>query len=200
MDSYAPITAQQAQTLKKLGAEGVIRYLGTVDKQELNGILDSGLGIMFVTVANAFNGKAAVIQIQALGLPDGHTVWLDIEGKGLFNKYKDNMSELIGLVNAWAREIKSIRCIPGGYFGSPQPFTSKEMWQLAVQRYWKGMGMCNDRNQGLTEPAYVVNGRIIGSGWCMDQKSPSQSYGGCWVDFNMVGQDYLGRVPTAVYK
>lgn len=198
-DSWQTVSADQARALKKAGIDGCFRYLGACTKQEREGILAAGLGFCPVTVGNAFNGKAANVQLEALGYPEGGDVFLDMEGRVLYDKYKDRPEELVGIVNAWAHDIKSANRKPKLYVGSPQIFTGKELWELKVVGYWKGLGMCNDRFGKTTEPAYTNNGKIIGCGWGVIQAYPSVSWAGVWVDVNLVQHDYLGRSLNAEY-
>jgi hypothetical protein len=80
----------------------------------------------------------------------------------------------------------------GGYFGSPQPLTSDEMWHLKLKRYWRGQGSIRDRHNQLAEPTKC--------GWCVTQMFPSVVRGGVLVDIDVIGQDYLRRVPNWVVR
>lgn len=187
-DSVQGIDEKHAKALKESGIDFCVRYLGSATKEEVQTILDAGLAFMPVTFANVFNGQAALNQLAALGIPKGCTVWLDIEGKGICEM---PLSELTSKINAWAALMKAAGYEPGLYVGSPQPFTSEELWQLGVVRYWNALSREVDRYGKLAEPQ---------CGWCMWQMHPSVWWAGVWVDVNMIGQDFRGRLPAWVVK
>jgi hypothetical protein len=81
--------------------------------------------------------------------------------------------------------------VPGVYVAPPQQLTSDELWSLRVVRYWKGGGSIRDRNGALAEPAHC--------GWCLTQMWPSQMCAGMLVDYDAVGEDFRGRLPSAAY-
>lgn len=182
-------TFVEAQNLVRLGADGLAGYLGVINKQRLNNLLAAGLAFIPVTLAGAYNDGAndELAQLKALGIPKGATVYVDMEGLIAF---KTEPQRIIYAMDSWANAIKTAGYIPGLYVGSPQPLTSEELWKLKVERYWKGQGSCRDRNGDLAEPR--------GCGWGMTQMWPSVTAGGVLVDWNMVGADYLSRMPSWV--
>ncbi len=180
-------TLAQANALKASGVDALAGYLGVISKERVAAVLAAGMGYLPVTLAAEYNDGAndEIAQLKALGIPAGVTVFLDLEGLAAF---KSDPVALAGKINAWADAILAAGYIPSLYVGVPQPFTSDELWKLRVQRYWRGQGSIRDRNNTLAEPT--------GCGWCMTQMYPSHTLGGVWVDSNMVGQDYKGRVPV----
>jgi hypothetical protein len=176
----------QAQALKAAGVNVVVGYLGIINAARLGCILTAGMGAWFVTTAGQYDGAVVVKSLQALGLPKGVSVFLDLEGLTAFHA---DVPTLIAKINSWAAAILAAGFIPGLYVGSPQPLTSDEMWRLSVQRYWRGQGRIDDRNNALAEPT---------GGWSVTQFYPSVIAGGVLIDKNMVGQDYHGRVPVMV--
>lgn len=182
-------TDVQAKALRASGADAVVGYLGVINAARVGYVLAAGMAFIPVTLAGEYNDgpNDEIAQLAALGLPKGTTVFLDLEGMAA---YKTNPAELIAKVNAWADAVTSAGYVAGLYVGVPQPLTSEELYALRVQRYWRGQGSVRDRNNALAEPS--------GCGWCMTQMYPSHFRGGVWVDVNMVGQDYKGRVPSWV--
>lgn len=182
-------TLQQAACLRAAGVTALAGYLGAMDHKRLANLLQNGLGFIPVTFAGAYNNGAAdeLAQLKALAIPVGTTVFLDVEGK---NTLTADIRELTDRVTSWHSAVKAAGYIPGHYAGVPQPFTSEELWRLPAERYWRGQGSVRDRHNALAEP--------LGCGWCMTQMYPSRPIGGLLVDYNMVGQDYRGRVPTMV--
>jgi len=184
-DSVTLVTAPIALRLKDEGIDGCVQYLGSVTPEIANGILNAGLGLLLVTYADAFDGKVAGARAKALRYPAGATVFLDIEGletlhteTGLFESEIDN----------WSKDVEAEGgFMPGIYTGVPQPLTSTELFLRRPVRYWKGQGSLRDRFNALVEPA---------CGWCMTQMYPTVVRGGIEVDFNVVGADFEGRVPS----
>ncbi len=181
-------SALQAMALKDSGIDFFVGYLGTVNSARLKYILDAGMAFMPVTLAAAYDGKQAADQCKALSLPPGMTVWLDLEGAIAF---KTPPEELIAKINGWADAVKAAGYVPGIYVGSPQPLSSEELWNLHVVRYWNALSREQDRRGALAEPK---------CGWCMWQMNPSVTWKstGVFVDVNIIGADFLGRMPTWV--
>lgn len=193
VDSYPySICGTKAQAVK-LFASGIdffVGYLGTMNAERLGDLLDAGLAFMPVTLADRYDGVQTVAQCKALGLTPGVTVWLDLEGK---RAYDTPASELIAKVNTWATHVRAAGYEAGIYVGSPQPLTSEELWGLKVTKYWNALSREADRFGRLAEPK---------CGWCMWQMNPSIHWRdtGVYVDVNMIGKDFLGRLPSWVVR
>src|ERR1700728_1845628 len=93
IDTVAAITSPQATSLAKHGIAFVVRYLGGISVAEVGTILSAGLALMTVGYSRApgwtpsaalgsSDGTAAVAHMAGLGLPEGLTVWCDLEGMG----------------------------------------------------------------------------------------------------------------------
>lgn len=185
-------TAAQAAGLRFGGAVALVGYLGVINSRRVESVLNAGLGFVPVTLAGAYNNgpEDELKQLSALGIPKGATVFLDLEGMAA---WKADPLVLIQKIEAWAATVTTAGYLAGLYAGVPQPLTSEELFKLkGITRYWKGQGRQVDRFGKLSEPS--------GCGWCMTQMFPSYNMGcpAVWVDGNMVGQDYKGRVPTMV--
>lgn len=182
-------TATQAVALKASGIDGVFGYLGVINPARLKYVLDTGMSFMAVTLASGYDGATSVKQVQALGLPKGCTVWLDLEGK---NAFAMDPKILIQKINDWATAIIAAGYEPGLYVGSPQPLTSSELYHLKVVRYWNALSRESDRLGALAEPQ---------CGWCVWQMNPSRVWrnSGVFVDINIVGADFQMRVPSCVF-
>ena len=180
-------TAAQATSLKASGIDFVVGYLGVVNPTRLGYVLSADLAFVPTTLAaTVFDGDRSVSQCKALGLPAGMTVWLDLEGNTIC---KMSTPELIGKINGWASAIKTAGYEPGLYVGAPQPLTSEELYKLAVVRYWHSLSREADRFGKLAEPS---------CGWCMWQMNPSLKWRntGLLVDVDIIGKDFLGRLPS----
>jgi hypothetical protein len=182
--------AEQAKALKASGVDAIALYLGAATPALVATCIDAGLAVVLVTFAGEYNDgpNDEVAQLATLGIPPGATVFLDLEG---LTAYHTDPPALIAKINAWADGIAAAGYMPGLYVGSPQPLTSAELHALRVTRYWRGQGRIVDRTGPLVL-AEPING------WCMTQIYPSVSRGNTWVDCNMIGQDYKGRVPSWV--
>lgn len=174
----------QANELASLDVDGVVGYLGAINRARMEYVLAAAMGFFAVTFGSAYDGRAAVAHLESLGSPVGMSVVLDLEGLGAFHSVP---ATLISSINGWSELIAGAGYMPCLYVGVPQPLTSEELTKLAVVRYWKGQGRCVDRYGHLAEPE---------SGWCMTQVYPSIMLGDVKVDDNLVGQDYHGRVPA----
>lgn len=181
----------QADNLQIKGACALVGYLGAMNCNRLNCVLEAGLGFMPVTFGGEYEDGAQdeLAQLKALGIPPGVTVWLDLEGR---KAWDTEASKLIGLIESWAAPIAAAGYVAGLYCGVPQPLTSRQLYKLSgITRYWKGQGRQVDRPTGaIAEPD---------CGFCMTQMYPSVTWAGVLVDANMVGQDYRGRLPTAMF-
>lgn len=176
----------QAEGMRRAGADFFVGYLGAMSPLRLQFLIESGLAFMPVTFANQFDGPRAVAQCMNLGLPAGCTVWLDLEGKAVYDMRPDKLS---GIINAWADAVARGGYQPGLYVGSPQPLTSEELFALHCVRYWDAMSEECDRFGKLARPR---------CGFCMSQLNPSRDWGGVWSDIDFIGQDFLGRLPSWV--
>lgn len=190
-------TMVQAAVIRASGVEFVVGYLGSVTPARLAIVLTAGLAFMPVTYAGEFfdGGADEVAQLQALGLPAGCTVWLDLEGDKSAHWPAD---DLIAKINAWANAIKAAGYEPGLYVGSPQPLTGEELGKLQVQRYWKAPSRVQDRFGAFHDTPSLGPSKPIG--FCMWQMWPQGVWhsSGVNVDVNIIGQDYRGRVPAWV--
>lgn len=170
-------------------AKAVALYLGVATKKQAQAVLDAGMGILPVTLASEYKdgGTDEVAQLRNLGIPQGVTVFADMEGLSTFNAKPQTVMDAL---DAWAKTITDAGYTAGLYVGVPQPLTSRELYMRPlIKRYWRGQGSIRDRYNGLAEPD---------CGWCMTQAYPSQTVAGVLVDFNQVTQDYRGRVPSVV--
>lgn len=181
-------TAAQARGFRTNGVVGVALYLGVASNTRLKTVHDAGLGAWGVTLAGQYGGAASVDQARAIGFPKGSSLFLDVEGLTAFHM---DPALLIKKIQEWAAIVVAAGYKAGIYVGSPQPLTEDELWKLVgITLYWRGQGAIRDRFNKLAEPTKC--------GWCVTQAYPSFTLGGTLVDANMVGQDYLKRVPTLV--
>lgn len=185
-------TREQAIKMKDAGVDFFVGYLGSINATRVAYLLEAGLAFMPVTFAGEYfdGGKDEVAQLQALDIPAGTTVWIDLEGQ---KSWQTDPIKLQEMINACADAIGGAGYLPGLYVGSPQPLTGPELARLRVYRYWKAPSLVLDRNgKDWSEPP--------GIGWCMYQMWPQGIFRntGVFADVNIIGQDRKSRVPTWV--
>jgi hypothetical protein len=192
-DTVTTITPVAAKKLADAGMRFAVRYLGSIYTAELDTLLDAGIAVMPVTYSRApgwlpsgpmgtADGIEAVRHLQAAGFPKGVTVWRDLEGPG------GAPQDIIDWVNAWCKPVREAGYDPGLYVGYGAKLTSKQLYDLAVDRYWHSLSRVTDNANALAEP---------GCGWCMYQLYDSVTWAGAtWVDVNVIQKDYRGRLPV----
>jgi hypothetical protein len=190
-DSYDPLSYAQALTLvNDYGVGAVLRY-ENLTAGELANLLDAKLlvGLLVTSPEAGYQPTAALAQekysaavatFTALGVPATVSVLADLEEMG------GAAADRIAYANAAAGEIASGRFDPAGYFGAGVGLTSLELYDLAVNRYLKGLSRVTDQTGTLAEPA---------CGWVGYQVYPGNRSlpGGLLVDFGILGTDYEGR-------
>lgn len=176
IDCVTVLDATSAAALKAQGISFAIRYLGSVTASELEAILDAGLLASVVTYADQFDGPSTIRELTALGIPEGVTVWLDVES------VHEDAQTLIASINNWASHVSALGWQPGLYVGANQPLTGEQLYQLRVVRYWKSMSQ-------VTEPS---------CGWSMVQAYKTTTIAGTQVDVDYVTYDYQSRLPMMV--
>lgn len=192
-------TKAQAEALRRDEVDGLIGYLGVMNKARYEAVLDAGLGFVAVTLANRFDGARAVAQAAALGYPPGSTIALDIEGRKILNGIEwpilapaardTHAKQIWTACLGWKTTVANAGYKTQLYVGSPQPLTTKELTDLAFDGYWNALSREVDRTGQLAEPT---------QGWNTWQMIPELYWrqSGVWVDVNMVGWDFRKRLPS----
>jgi len=184
VDTVQRLTPTTAAGLKREGMQFAVRYLGSVTAEELCAILSAGLAFMPVTFAKHYNGMSAVAALRALSIPEGCTVWLDLEGE------TDPPAAIIAKINAWAGQIQAGGYEAGLYVGAGCVLTSEELYRLKVTRYWDSCSREIDRDGRAAAPR---------CDYCMTQMRPfNTTIAGVIVDVDVVQRDVMGRLPSWV--
>ncbi len=184
----------QAAALRADGVDGLVGYLGAINRVRLEYVLGAGMGFMPVTFAGAYKqgGGGTVAHLKSLGLPPGVTVWLDVEGQ---EAWDTPPGQLMAQIDTWNEAVLDAGFVPGLYVGAPQPLNGAQLFALKSKRYWLGQGRCIGRD-GLD--AYPK------CGWCMRQDWHGETVkkglvwrrSGVLVDTNGVQCDHFNRLPT----
>ena len=184
VDTVQRLTPVTASALRREGMSFVVRYLGSLTPEELACILSAGLAVMPVTYAKAYSGMSAISELRKLAIPEGCTVWLDLEGE------TDPAPAIAAKINAWAGQVQAGGYEAGLYVGAGCVLTSEELYGLKVTRYWDSCSREIDRNGRSAAPK---------CDYCMVQLRPfNTQIGGVIVDVDVVQRDVLGRLPTWV--
>lgn len=188
-DCVTTLTAASAQALKSAGMTFAIRYLGSVTPSELGFILGAGLLFMPVTFSRApgwiptgalgtLDGQRDLGQIQALELPQGCTVWLDLEGAA------GSATTVAAWVSSRAAVIRRAGYDVGLYVGAGDVLNGQQLYSLAgIDRYWRSLS-------DVPTPD--------GCGFSLLQLWKTVTVAGTEVDVDCVQYDYLDRVPFMV--
>lgn len=188
VDTVARVTRAKAEWLRAHGYSFVVRYLGSITPSELAIVHRAGLACMFVTYSRGVgwipseavgrtDGDAAVAHAQALDVPRGATLWLDLEGCAGPPRATSDWAETAAIVlrNAGYECGLYVGAMPGG-------LDADGLWKLrGVTRYWRSCSR-------VPEPSV--------RGFCMSQLRPhNQHVGPVWCDVNVVENDYRGDRP-----
>lgn len=194
-DMLSKLTQDNVQTLVANGYAFCVRYVPLADQSDPGGtwalttdeaqaILDGGLALMVVQRARTGavqasqgtdDGDAAVTSCQAIGLPRGVNVWLDLESIS---------GEVLAYANNWYMQVLNAGYAPGVYVGAAitdhgQAVTGYQLyWKLLFQHYWRSMSDVPD---------------IENRGYQMIQLRPGdQMLEGLQIDIDVTQEDYEG--------
>lgn len=163
----------------KLAARGVTwraAYIEKTSAAELADQLAEGIAFLPVTYALDFNAASHVAKLQALGIPKGVTIFLDVEGQNL------DPTALTSKINAWAFSIRQAGYDPGLYVGAGCPLDDAALYALDVDRYWHSVSRVPDPKL---------------RGCCIRQLRPNDvKPTGLDIDVDVVEPDYQGDLPT----
>ena len=173
VDCVTVITAGSAAALAAAGILFCVRYLGSLSPDELETILASGMCVSPVTYADRFDPGETLAELSALGVPQGVTVWLDVESIA---------TDPTDRINAWADALTAAGYQPGLYVGAnigppDTPLLAEALYKLRVVRYYRGM-------------SNVPTPRC---GFCLVQLYPTTNVGGVPVDIDVTQHDWEGR-------
>jgi hypothetical protein len=181
-DIASPLNAISAKQYVNKGYGFVVRYVGRGDsssrfidltQEEGQAIVDAGLALCVVQhpLAEEWSptgelgrqfGTAAANLAGNAGLPEGITVWLDLEGVAAVTPVQD----VIDYCNEWYDEVSAVGFIPGVYIGAGPGLSADQIyWDLSMKSYWRGgssvqSGVPSD----IPHRGYQLIQRITGSG------------------------------------
>lgn len=175
VDTILTLTKQSAISLVGKGCAFRGGYIEQITAQELADQLSVGLAFAPISFAMHLDGAPAVQHLRDLAIPNGVTVWCDVEGLNL------EANDVVARVNNWAASLQSAGFEAGMYVGSGCPLTATQLSALAVTRYWHSCSRALEPTRG----------------YCMRQLRPNDVLvAGVKVDVDVVDVDYQGDVPT----
>lgn len=175
IDCVSKLGVATAAGVRASGASFVMRYLGSLDPDELAIILAAGLLCGVVTYADQWDPEAVVAALEGLSVPAGVCVGIDVESVA------ESAAIVAERIDACANAVAGSSRIPGLYVGSNQPLDGPGLYARTTVRYWRSMSF-------VPEPR---------CGYCLEQ-APTTTIAGLRCDVNYVRPDYEGRMWTLI--
>lgn len=202
-DCNAPVDDEGARAFYEHGFRFALRYVPRVTPKshdlsalEIRALHDAGLAVMAVqhveserawvpskTKGDAY-GNVAAATCNALGIPAGVTVWLDLEAVAR----ETTPGTVIAYCNAWYDGVAAEGYVPGVYVGWRCGLTPDQLYNaLKFQRYNAAYNLNLDEYPSVR-------------GVCMKQRVPLRSEPPAGIrfpiDIQTVVTDHLGARPT----
>ncbi len=203
-DCNHQVDDEAARALWEKGYRFAVRYVRRsaihdydLTRDEIGRLFDAGLAVMPVQHVESerswqpsaekgrANGWAAASSCKQLGIPDGVTVWCDLEGTA-----DDAAAESVAeYCQMWHAAVRTSGYQPGLYVGWHSGLTADALYhRLAFQHYWSSYNLNADE-----EPA--VRGVQMRQHAAHGQDTPAKLPFA--IDVDVVVGDRLGGVPTA---
>ncbi len=161
-------------------------------------ILGSGLALMVVqhvapegwhptAALGTQYGQTAASECGLLGLPDGMTLWCDLEGVAPGTP----AAEVIGYGNAWYDAVGALGFVPGLYVGWHAGLGPHDLYHaLRFAAYWSAYNLDADAVpavRGVQMQQSVATAADVPVGWAPNT-----------IDVDMITADALGGTPSLV--
>lgn len=202
-DCNESLSGTTAAIMRDAGYRFAVRYIRRAEahshdlsRDEIEAIHSAGLGLSIVQHVESESawtpsgdkgdsyGATAANAVSTLGLPQGITVWCDLEGvaEGVPS------TAVIAYCNAWATKVAGAGYQPGLYVGWHSGLSANELYyRLKFQRYWAAYNLNSDQYPAVR-------------GVCMKQmvaQSPAGS--GLIIDSDRIVADHRGDLPTLAF-
>lgn len=170
-DTDTPLTAAAAQAYFERGYRFCLRYIslgaeqaGDLSSQELAAILASGLAFMPVqhvervgwqpsAALGSVRGQAAAGDAQAVGLPAGVNLWLDLEGVADGTAATD----VSQYCQSWFAAVAQAGYLPGLYVGGNCGLSGTQLYELPFQHYWHSASIV----PALPQRGYQMSQKLV---------------------------------------
>jgi hypothetical protein len=203
LDTTERITSTVAAALHDHGYRFVVRYVrrdqphtSALNAAEANTLLRVGLGLMLVQYVESdsawkpsaakgtANGTVAASEAARLGIPNGVTIWCDLEGVAVGTP-RQVVSDYC---NRWYKAVTSAGYVPGLYVGYHAGLNATDLYkQLRFAHYWGAYNLNADQY-----PA------VRGVQMQQAKRQAADGVSGVKLDFQVdrVSVDRLGGRPT----
>ncbi len=194
-DTDSVVTRSEAQEFASQGYRFCLRYLslgqntarGDLTAGEAQNILNAGLALMPVQhvrspgwiptgTLGSTDGTNAAVHAQALGVPPGTTIWMDLEGVAP----RAEVQAVIDYCTNWYAAMKVYQYLPGIYVGANCGLNTQELDALPFDCYWKSFSNVPP----IAKHAYQM----------VQSRAPS-TVNGLTVDLDTIHIDGRSRVP-----
>lgn len=226
IDTDQVLTDDTCALLVSRGVKGVFRYLSDIQPTERDAILGSGLVLYFVNHSRApgwipsaalgiEDAKRDLKDLERLAIPVGVHVSFDLEGVG-----GGNPQSVIAHVDAHAAGIQASKNLQALYVGDETLLTSAQLYALKTTLYWHSCSRVLDMLGNEAAPAcgwacyqlYPDDVKLSAAAPPPETTSwvgrllrhlrrtigTPPSGASVTVDWNVIQQDFKGRVPIGV--
>lgn len=196
LDTSAVVSQATAVAVANAGYQGIARYVplpnnsaeSDISPNEMNAILDCGLGLLLVQHAFApgwdpgqleggYVAQAAIDAATKTGYLKGAHLFLDLEGPSA----KADASETIVYAQAWSNAVVAAGYRAGCYVGWGLPLSPQELYYLSgFDSYWSD----------------ADSRRVATRGFAIKQGSRIVEVAGVEFDTDAVNKDELGETPV----
>jgi hypothetical protein len=206
-DTTAALDAATVAAFRKRGYDFVVRYIRRdkghiydLTAAEVETILAGDLAlsvVQYVESANSWTpsqekgaqfGKTAADSCKAIGLPNGMTVWCDLEGVALGVDAKI----VVGYCRAWYLQLANAGYAPGLYIGWHSVLSGPDFYrELPFTRYWAAYNADGDQSpqpRGFCMRQHAMATADVPSGISLPPDT----------DLDLVVPDALGGLPFAL--
>lgn len=205
-DCNTPLTASTAKAFHDAGFAFVLRYVprnydtnpaspsGNITRGEAQTILDAGLALMIVqhVAASPWDptgelgmsyGQFAVSNCQAIGLPRGVNVFLDLEGV----RAGTDPQHVLDYAGTWASFVADGGYVPGLYVGASCGISASQIVTLPFKQFWRSGSSSTPQ---IGAPGYSMQQTI----------SASLVLSGVAYDSDVISTDQNGGTPYWLRK
>lgn len=219
IDTDAVLDGPKCALLVSKGVKGVFRYLSDISTTERDIILAAGLKLFFVNhsrgvgwvpsaAAGALDAQRDLVNLKRLSIPIGVHVLFDLEGVG-----GGKPQLVMDHVNAHAAGIQATKNLEGVYVGAQALLDSHQLYSLLSTLYWHSCSRVVDINGNEAGPqcgwaiyqlfpddvtltsAPAVTGLVARM---RSMFTPKVTPASVRIDWNVIQQDFKGRVPIGV--
>lgn len=204
-DAYQLLTEAEAVALRNHPTEPctfAVMYASRCTPAYRDMLLDAGFALMFIgsfvggdggvrgpgwvpSAALALgDANLTLTHLTRLEVPQGVSIWLDLEGVGASTGSDLIMNLTIDYADAWARRLLTAYYAPGIYVGDGVPLTPRQLHELVAAAYW-----CSESHvQDVAVRGYQMRQLL------------SSEVAGLTIDYDFIARDFKGGLPTLMAR